>query len=518
MHRKPISDFIFIITCLTTFTGTVLNAQDTVKYEFDICETTIAIVHQALRNNEITCEDLVEKYIERIVKYDSDINSIITLNPEALQAARLLDEEFKKTGTLRPLHGVPFIIKDNFNTAGLQTTGGSILLKGFEPAENAFVIMKIINAGGIILAKSNMSEWAIDATRTISSVVGETRNPYNSDYVSGGSTGGTAVALACNLGLAGMGTDTGSSINGPASHASIVGLRPSLGLVSRSGTIPLYSSHDIPGPMARTVEDIARILNVIAGEDKKDPVTNHSKGRIPESYIPNIDTMTLENIRIGVLEILISRLKDPEIRSLFNQALKDMEEMGAEIVHINIPEFDRIRSKLWCKDFQYSLNRYLRNQKKNVPLKNYSELIKSGKFLDSNKEFLEEHRLYDEDTVTMNNMCPNVFKSLRRSDFRRIVEKTMDMNQIDLIVYPSWLISPVRIGTTNVFASANSPVIAPLTGQPSMTVPMGFGTNNLPSGIQFLGRIFDEERLLKVAYIYEQRTQHRKAPDLETFR
>ncbi len=219
MYKKFISCLISLIIGFATYAGTDLNKQDTIKYDFDICETTITIVHQAILNGELTCEALVEKYIERIEKYDKEINSIIIINPEALKTARLLDEEFRQTGKLRQLHGIPFIVKDNFNNAGLQTTGGSILLKGFEPAEDAFVIKKIIAAGGIILAKSNTSEWAIDSTRTISSISGETRNPYNMDYVTVGSTGGTAVALAANLGLAGMGTDTGSSINGPASHA-----------------------------------------------------------------------------------------------------------------------------------------------------------------------------------------------------------------------------------------------------------------------------------------------------------
>jgi len=514
MYKKLISSFISLIIGFVTYAGTDLSKQDTVKYDFNICETTITIVHQAILNGKLTCEALVEKYIERIEKYDKEINAIIIINPEALKTARLLDEEFRQTGKLRQLHGIPFIIKDNFNTAGLQTTGGSILLKGFEPAEDAFVIKKIIAAGGIILAKSNMSEWAIDAIQTTSSISGETRNPYNMDYVTGGSTGGTAVALAANLGLAGMGTDTGSSINGPASHASIVGLRPSLGLVSRSGIIPLYSSHDTPGPMARTVEDVSIIMDVIAGEDKKDPVTHHSKDRIPESYIPSTDSIRLDNIRIGVLDVLINRLKDPGIRNLFQEALKDMEDMGAEIVYINIPELDKLRNDLWCKNFQSSLNRYLRNQHEKAPFTNYTELVESGNFLDSNREFLEQHLVYNEDTAVMINTCPDVFNSHRRSEFRRAIEKVMDKNQIDLLAYPTWLISPARVGRTNVFSGANSPVIAPLSGQPSMTVPMGFSNNNLPAGIQFLGRIFDEALMLKVAYIYEQGTLHRKTPDL----
>ena len=481
---------------------------------FEICEMSISEFHDALRAGQVTCEELVQKYIERIEKYDDAINSIITINPEALNDAILLDNEFRGSGQLKPLHGVPFIVKDNFNTAGLQTTAGSILMKGFEPSQNAFAIQKILEAGGIILAKSNMAEWAISGVSTVSSISGETKNPYNLEYVPSGSTGGTAAAIAANFGLAGLGTDTGNSINGPASYTSLVGLRPTIGLVSRSGTVPLCPAHDTPGIMCRTVEDLARILDVIAGEDKNDPVTHHSKGRIPGTYLPSPGALNLKGVRIGVLNNLASRMKDTVLINLFRHALTDMEKLGAEIIYFSIPEFEQTRKNLWCCDFQYALNRYLKMQKGKAPLKNYSEIIGSGKYLESSKEFLIQNHAYDEDTISNINICPGVFASSRRTKFRRTIEKIMDDSDFHLIIYPTWLVYPAHVGQIPVFPGSGSGAISPLSGQPAMTVPSGFGSDNLPAGIQLLGRIFDEALLIEVAYIYEQSNHHRKPPEL----
>jgi Asp-tRNA(Asn)/Glu-tRNA(Gln) amidotransferase A subunit family amidase len=251
-----------------------------------LVETTISGIHKALQKKACTCEGIVSEYLRRIAVYDQStrLNSIILTNPQALTAARGLDAEYARTGVLRPLHCIPMIIKDNYNTAGLQTTAGSLALKGFAPATDATMVRRLKDAGAIVLAKSNMAEWAFSPMVTISSIAGETRNPYNLDHVPAGSSGGTAAAVAANLGEAGLGTDTGNSIRGPSSHNALVGFRPTIGLVSREGIAPLYLRNDMGGPMARTVEDAARLLQVVAGYDPADPITKYSNGKIPPDY------------------------------------------------------------------------------------------------------------------------------------------------------------------------------------------------------------------------------------------
>src|SRR5215813_6741182 len=252
--------------------------------KFEVTETTIAETQAAIRAGKVTCHQLIEAYLKRIHAYDqpTGLNALVVINPNALAEADRLDEEFKRTGKLRPLHGIPVIVKDNFDTKDLQTTGGSAALKGSIPPDDAFQVRRIREAGAIVLAKSNMAEWAFSPMLTESSIAGVTRNPYDLERVPAGSSGGTAAAVAANLGAVGLGTDTGNSIRGPSSHNALVGIRSTMGLASRDGIIPLYLRNDIGGPMARTVEDAVRVLEVIAGYDPADPITKTSEGKIPK--------------------------------------------------------------------------------------------------------------------------------------------------------------------------------------------------------------------------------------------
>jgi len=252
--------------------------------EINLEELTIAQIHQSISEGKYSAEELTRAYLYRIESLDSALNSISIVNPEALAIAKKLDEEYQKTGKLRPLHGVPLIVKDNINTIGLPTTAGSQALADFYPEEDAFIIKRLVEAGAIIIAKSNMAEWAFSPMHSESSTVGTTRNPYNLDHVPAGSSGGTGAAVAANFGTIGLGTDTGNSIRGPSSHNALVGFRTTLGLVSREGIVPLYLRNDVVGPMCRTVEDATKVLEVIAGIDSKDPITSFSKGEVPENY------------------------------------------------------------------------------------------------------------------------------------------------------------------------------------------------------------------------------------------
>src|SRR5215471_11917303 len=253
MLRVSRSSLSLVICAFILLACGLLPAQT----QFEVTETTIDQTQAAIRAGKVTCHQLVESYLKRIRAYDQStgLNAIVVINPNALADADRLDREFKRTGKLRPLHGIAVIVKDNYDTYDLQTTGGSLALKGFVPKEDAYMVKKIREAGAIVLAKSNMAEWAFSPYVTVSSIAGITRNPYDLDRVPAGSSGGTAAAVAANLGEIGLGTDTGNSVRGPSSHNALVGIRPTMDLTSRDGIIPLYFGNDIGGPMARSVED-----------------------------------------------------------------------------------------------------------------------------------------------------------------------------------------------------------------------------------------------------------------------
>jgi Asp-tRNA(Asn)/Glu-tRNA(Gln) amidotransferase A subunit family amidase len=481
----------------------------------DPLELTISQIHKAYEKGNLTAEKLTSIYIERIHAYDqsTQLNSIVLINPKAMDIARQLDEEFQSTGIQRPLHGIPIIVKDNYNTIGLQTAGGSIALKGFEPLTNAYQVQKLIEAGAIVLAKSNMAEWAFSPRHTVSSLVGETLNPYNLAHVPAGSSGGTAAAVASNLGAAGLGTDTGNSIRGPSSHNSLVGFRSTLGLTSREGIIPLYLRNDVGGPMCRTVEDATRILEVIAGYDPKDPITRYSEGKVPENYQQFLDKNGLKGARIGVFRQLTEDMH-PEIETLFERAIKDLDSLGAVIINpFDVPGFDSLRSNQWCSEFKKDVENYLATYVKWDSLKSIEDIISVGGY----DEDVANRLKYLAETagrrVNPEIPCLDPYTDERRIAFREAIENEMDRLQLDALIYPSWNYPPARIEKFDVeYQGDNSQVIAPHTGQPAFTIPMGFTPGNLPAGLQFLGRMFDESTLIRVTYAYEQGTLHRKPP------
>src|SRR5215467_5735333 len=352
----------WLLICIFVFqVGVSAGAQSRAKFE--VTETTIAETQAAIRAGKVTCRQLVEAYLKRIRAYDqpTGLNALVVINPDALAEADRLDQEFKRTGKLRPLQGITVIVKDNYDTNDLQTTGGSLALKGFVPSQDAFMVKRIREAGGIVLAKSNMAEWAFSPYVTASSIAGITRNPYDLDRVPAGSSGGTAAAVAANLGEVGLGTDTGNSIRGPSSHNALVGIRPTMGLTSRDGIIPLYFGNDVGGPMARTVEDAARLLEVVAGHDPADPVTELSEGKIPRNYTQFLDKNGLRGARIGVFRKYIDvPTTDPQIKALTEAAIRDLKAQGAEIVDpFVVPDFEKLTENIWCGDFQQDLNHYL---------------------------------------------------------------------------------------------------------------------------------------------------------------
>ncbi len=520
-QRINLIQFLQICSLLLLLNPALLSVaqaqpQPTVKPagKFELLETTISGIHRAFRDGNLTSEQLVKAYLERIKTYDqpTKLNSIILVNPEAINTARALDAEFKKTGKLRPLHGIPVIVKDNFNTKGLQTTGGSIALKGFIPTEDAYQIKKLREAGAIILAKSNMAEWAFTPMHSQSSILGETLNPYNLAYVPAGSSGGTAAAVAANLGAVGLGSDTGNSIRGPSSHNALAGFRTSLGLVSRYGIIPLYTRNDVGGPMCRTVEDAVRLLEVTAGYDPKDPITKNSQGKIPKTYTQFLRKEGLTGARIGVMRQLSDKNIHPEIKQLFDKALADMTQAGAQIVDVSIPNFDSLRADQWCADFRADVENYLQTFVKRDTLKTLEDIIRIGGFSGIVRDRLTYQQTHSGRANHPEIPCGDAFTDPLRVAYRKAIEAEMNRLKVDALVYPSWNYPPALVGDAKGYKGDNSQVIAPATGQPAFTIPMGYTTGDLPAGIQFLGRIFDEPTVIRIAYAYEQKTHHRMPP------
>jgi amidase len=291
--------------------GLALTASCAREPDFDVVEASIAEIHQAILDGRLTARRLVELYLERIEAYDKQgpaINAIIIINPNALARADELDRRFRESGFVGPLHGIPVIVKDNYDTHDLPTTAGSLSLAGSIPPDDAYQVRRIREAGAIVLAKSNMAEFAFSPYQTVGSMLpGHTLNPYALNRVPAGSSGGTAAAVAASFGAVGLGTDTGNSIRGPSSHNSLVGIRSTMGLTSRDGIVPLYLDRDIGGPIARSVADAVAVLDVIAGPDPADPVTEAAAEHKADHYSDYLREDGLNGARIGVLRQISGR-------------------------------------------------------------------------------------------------------------------------------------------------------------------------------------------------------------------
>ncbi len=487
---------------------------------FHVEETTIADVHAAMRAGRLTCHALVEAYLDRIDAYDKkgpDINAITVVNPDALATADSLDKRFASSKQfVGPLHCVPMIVKDNMQTIGLQTAAGNIALKDYKPDKDAFQVKRVKDAGAIVLAKSNMAEFAFSPLETVNSVLpGYTHNPYALDRVTAGSSGGTAAAVAANLGEVGLGTDTGNSIRGPSSHQALVGIRSSMGLTSRAGIAPLSLFADIAGPMARTVADAVAVFQVVAGYDAADPATAASKEYAVPDYSAFLNKDGLKGAKIGVLRQAFERpTVDPEVRAVFNRAIDDLRKAGATVLDtVIIAESDSISrsNRGGCNPFRYEINRWLAEQGDRVPVKSIDSIAKyPNRYHPS-----IESRLRAAVAVEGNpDSLPGCQGRQRvRDGLRDAVTRTMDRLQLDALIYPTWSNPPRLIGDMQTPAGDNSQVFSPTTGMPAITVPMGYTRDNrLPAGMTIFGRAFDEGRLIKLAYAYEQATKWRKEP------
>jgi len=492
--------------------------QTRTRPQFRIEEATIRELQQEMRARRLTCRELVKHYLNRIEAYDKKgpaINSLVVVNPKAMERAAELDAQFMRSGFAGPLHCVPVIVKDNFETRDLPTTAGSLSLAGWVSSKDAFQVRKIREAGAIILAKSNMAEFAFSPYETVSSILpGYTRNPYALDRVTAGSSGGTAASVAASFGAVGLGSDTGNSIRGPAAHQALVGIRSTMGLTSRAGVVPLNLAADIAGPIARTVEDAVAVFQVIAGRDPDDSATAVSEGKPIPRYADALVKGGLKGVRLGVLkQAFETPTTDPEIARIFQRAIAELRKAGATVVDsVMIPNLDELRRAQTggCNQFKWDLNRYLQSREPKPPVTSLDEIIRLRKFHPTIQPRLESGNV-GEIPPESNPGCRS--RDRFREQLRESVVKLMDDNKLDALIYPTWSNPPRLIGDLNTPHGDNSQFFSPTTGFPSINVPMGYTRDGvLPAGITFFGRPWDESGLIALAYGYEQATHHRRAP------
>jgi Asp-tRNA(Asn)/Glu-tRNA(Gln) amidotransferase A subunit family amidase len=485
-----------------------------------VVEATLAELQQGLHEGRWRCTDVVDAYLDRIARYDraTGLGAITEINGEARVRAGEIDAQLARGELPGPLFCAPILVKDNFDTADLPTTGGSIALAGSMPPDDATLVRRLRAAGAIVLAKTNMAEWAFSPRQTLSSSYGRTANAYALDRVPAGSSGGTASGVAASFGVAGLGSDTGNSIRGPSSHLALFGIRSTLGLTSRDGIIPLVFDRDVGGPMTRTVEDGARLFDVIVGSDPADPYTAEADAHREASYLDRLRRDGLRGARIGVLRALVPEDDtDPEVRALFELAPRQLAAAGAEIVDpVIIEDFEAHRSAdNFCNRFRYDLSVYLASLEA-PPFLDVRSLLGTDRVAPENADALAffSGGPLEGPPPTWNPPCPEYADHPGRQAFLAAVVAAMDGAGVDALAYPSWTYPPAHLDRANEeYRGDNSQRVAPATGMPAVTVPMGFtGEGRLPAGLQLLGRRWDDGLLIQFAYAYEQATRHRRPP------
>ncbi len=488
---------------------------------FELEEATIAEMRAMMDKGEMSAVEITDVYLKRIASVDKQINSIIEINPDARKIAAERDRECKDGKPLGPLHGIPIVLKDNIDTADrMKTTAGSLaLLNAPVPKDDAFVVEKLRAAGAVILAKTNLSEWAnFRSTESISGWSGrggQTRNPYILDRNPCGSSSGSAAAVAANLAAAAIGTETDGSIVCPASICGVVGLKPTVGLVSRSGIIPIAHSQDTAGPMTRTVMDAAIMLNAIYGADPRDPITAELSDRPEVDYTEMLKTAGLKGIRIGVARDYWGRR--PEVDEISNKALDVLKKAGATLVDFKFPtigKFGAAEFEVLLYEFKAGLEKYL--AERGGEHKTLEQLI------EFNSDNASREMPYFKQEIFEQAAAKGSLESKEYRDALDLCQKLSRAEGIDAVMLgenldaivaptnaPTWLIDFVNGDCGSNYVSSSS--FAAVSGYPSITVPAGF-VKELPIGISFFGKAWSEAMLLRVAYAFEQGSKARRKP------
>lgn len=498
-----------------------LHAQKTI----DLDVATIADINAALSKGTLTSERLVQMFLARIDAYDRkgpSLHAVITVNPKALETARAMDAERKTKGPRSPLHGIPVIIKDNIDTADLPTTGGSVLLEGSMPPDDAFVVRKLRAAGAIIIAKANLSEFASGAAH--SSLGGQILNPHDPTRSPAGSSGGTGASLAAAFAMAGLGTDTGGSVRGPATANGIAGLKTTMGLVSRDGVIPLALSFDTVGPMARTVYDVAALLSVIAGVDAADAATKAGDGRGMTDYTQSLKADALKGARLGIARDFLGQ--DPDVDWVMEASLDTMRKQGATIVDVRFPKWlldakGEYYNAIRYPEFVVQIADYLATLGPKYP-KNITELIDRARRVNAPRPDGASPNpgrwslmVREAGSGTLKDYQYTAVRDHALPLVRAVIDGMLAADKLDAILYPTASRRPALIAAPPEVpggAAGSGSNLANLSGFPDLIVPAGFTTDDLPVAMSFLGPAFSEARLLAIGYSFEQATRARRLP------
>ena len=484
---------------------------------------TIADLSRALDDGSLTSERLVEMYLARIEAYDDQgpaLNAVLWVNPQALATARALDAERRERGPRSPLHGIPVVLKDNVDTHDMVTTAGSLLLAGSIPRDDAFIVHRLREAGAIVLAKVNLSELASGVT--MSSVGGLIRNPHDPARSPSGSSGGTGAAIAAAYAQLGIGTDTGGSIRGPSTANGIVGLKPTHGLLSRDGIVPLALSFDVPGPMGRHVYDVAAMLGAMTGVDPADTATARSEGRFETDYTRFLDAGALDGARIGVARDFLGQ--DEEVDWVFEASLEAMRRSGATLVDVRFPAWlleakGEFYTTIRWREFRAQIPDYLATLGPGYP-KTLAEMVARSQELaaptaDGGTPNPTRWSLLAREEAS-GELTDAEYVAMRTHGLalvRGIVQGALDEPRLDAIVYPTSPRRPGLLAGGSGGGGGPSPTdLANLTGFPDLIVPAGFTSDRLPVGLSFLGPAWSEPRLLALGYAFEQATKARRDP------
>ncbi len=524
--RQVADRFISRSLVLGTLASLILTSNAAAE-SFELTTATIADINKAFDGGALNSEQLVKLSLARIAAYDESgpqLNAVMLLNPDAIETARALDAERREKGRRSPLHGIPVVLKDNFDTADMPTTAGSFMLKGSVPPDDAFLVRQLRAAGAVILAKLNMSEFA--SGDAMNSLDGPTYNPHDPARTPSGSSGGTGAAIAAAYASVGLGSDTGGSVRGPSAANGIVGLKPTLGLLSRDGIVPLALSFDTAGPMARHVYDVAVALGVMTGVDAADAATARSAGRFKKDYTQFLDADALKGARIGIARDFME--SDEEVDWIIEAALEAMRQAGAEVVDVTLPDWLlEVRGKFYrairYREFRAQIKDYLATTEPQYP-KSLADLVKQSMTLTARREdgvipnpSRWQLMMTEDESGELTDFDYLAVRDHALPLVRAIIGGLMEAEKLDAIVYPTSPVRPERVDPDpdpeGAPGSGESAVIlANLTGFPDLIVPAGFTGRGLPVSISFLGPAFSEPRLLALGYAFEQHTQARRLP------
>ena len=524
--RDSLNRRTFLRSGAVTETALILTSKDTAKSAphpdpFPLLETGITEMAAGLQSGRWTVKDLTQWYLHRIESIDSSgpsLGSVIEVNPEALAIAEVLDKERKVRGSRGPLHGIPILLKDNLDTADrMKTTAGSLALKDAPPPQaDAFLVGKLRKAGALILGKTNLSEWAnFRSTRSISGWSGrggQTRNPYALDRNPSGSSSGSAVAVAANLCAAAIGTETDGSIVSPANNCGVVGLKPTVGLLSRSGIIPIAHSQDTAGPITRSVRDAAILLSILAGSDPRDLLTQSTPAGLSPDYTRFLAADGLKGARIGILQNLLG--KHTHVDKIMKNAWDTLRRSGAtlvEVVHRSQP-YEDAELEVLLYEFKTGLNGYL--QARGGSVDDLTSLIAfNEKYRAAEMPYFEQEILLQaqEKGPLTEKKYLEALAACRKLCRSEGLDVLMVKNRLDALAAPTgspaWLTDPINGDSYGI--SCSTP--AAVAGYPHITVPAGF-VFGLPVGLSFFGRPWSEPMLIQFAYAFEQTTRIRRPP------